>query len=129
MRERLSPILLGIALGVFGAVLLGTGQVEASNWSKSTACGTGHTCVSQTTSRFLSSDDAWQSRGRSHTGSTHPEFFAWTRGTNRFHIGQIFAEDACQIQNGQSCYTDWLYLCGEGAYPAGCEFYSPSAPF
>jgi hypothetical protein len=129
LRTRLSAILVAVVLGAFGAITLGMDSAEASYWSKSTSCGTGHTCVSQTTNRFVSSDDLWQARGRSYTAYTYPEFFAWTRGTNIYHIGQIFEEKACQVQNGFSCYTPWLSLCGEGAYPVGCGFYSSTQPF
>lgn len=129
MSTRLAGVFVAVALGAFAAVSVGLNDAEASYWSKSTACGSGQTCVSQTTNRFVSSDDTWQARGRSYTGSTYPEFFAWTRGTNIYHDGEIFEERACQVQNGQTCYTPWLNLCGEGGYPAGCGLYNPGQPF
>lgn len=115
----LSGLIAAGAIGVLGLFYGGLDSVEASYWSKSTSCGLGSTCVSQTTTKFA--EDTHQARGRSYTSSTsYPEFFAWTRGTNIYHVGQIFEQYACQVQNGQSCDTAWAFLCGSSAYPVGC---------
>lgn len=105
---HMTAILLAILLGIAGALLVGGGQAEAAYNSKLTSCD-GRTCYSNTYTLLQS--DAYWARGRSRTSISIAEFFAWTRGTNHNHVGEIFEEHACQVNNGTNCYTAYSLLC------------------
>lgn len=116
MRSIVTKLSLALILGALGA-LYTVESGSAAYGSKSITCGN-RTCSGSTT--FGISANSYVARGQSSTSAVTAQFFAWTRGTNQYHIGTWLDQQACQVQNGTSCTTPWLYLCDTLPQPAGC---------
>lgn len=100
----------------FGALVGSMDHALAT--SASTPCGPGGTCSGSTTYRVAT--EIYWAKGKSNAANNIPGGFAWIRGTNIYHQGEIFEEAACNFYNSKTCTTSELSLCGTQAPPAGC---------
>lgn len=118
MRKIILTLVTFVALSIAGALVSGQDTAHATN--QTITCGLSGTCKGETFG-YITFGSTWSAFGTADPLHPTQHYFAWTRGTNRYHIGQVWEESAKNCYNSSSkCIAPEEDYCDTAGYPAGC---------